>query len=334
MRSITSWCAVCIPGRKQKETKTAEPEKSSRKKSSRKRSSGSDDQAEGSSHQGSIHASSADTGGAAVVVMTSTQMSDMEGSSHGGGGGDGGGILLFECLHRNAKPAGNLAGVESVSTKEVEVKLVVIIGRHVHARGDETQSLHYLFDILNIGGSSNDDKRSEEPSSMITQPTRHDHDYDSVVVNMTSHHDQVTLQEVQYMLQSQEMRLEQLNLPISSDNSIPNANLATQLCKSLTLQGFNDNFSNSFGRNFASRRGHERERWSKGNRPLCQLCNRPGHVALKCYHRFDISYQGQHNFTNVQHSNDSSLASNNPTKIVNKLTMQHQMTPTQIMPGT
>ncbi|KAF9675398.1 hypothetical protein SADUNF_Sadunf09G0028200 [Salix dunnii] len=86
MRSITSWCAVCIPGRKQKETKTEEPEKSSRKKSSRKRSSGPD---EGSSHQGTIPAASTDTGGAAVVVMSATQMSAMEGSSHEGGDGGG-----------------------------------------------------------------------------------------------------------------------------------------------------------------------------------------------------------------------------------------------------
>ena len=94
MRSVTSWCTACIPGRKQKETKTEESEISLRKKPSREESSGPDhDQAEGSSHQGTTHvASSADTGGAAVVVMTATQMSDMEGSSHGGGGGgDGGG---------------------------------------------------------------------------------------------------------------------------------------------------------------------------------------------------------------------------------------------------
>ncbi|KAL3579939.1 hypothetical protein D5086_017774 [Populus alba] len=94
MRSVTSWCTACIPGRKQKETKTEESEKSLRKKPSRDESSGPGDQAhEGSSHQGTTHAaSSADTGGAAVVVMTATHMSDMEGSSHGGGGGgDGGG---------------------------------------------------------------------------------------------------------------------------------------------------------------------------------------------------------------------------------------------------
>ena len=27
-------------------------------------------------------------------------------------------------------------------------------------------------------------------------------------------------------------------------------------------------------------------------RPICQLCGRIGHVALKCYHTFDISFHG------------------------------------------
>lgn len=49
------------------------------------------------------------------------------------------------------------------------MKLAVIIGRHVHARGGETQSLHYLFDISNIGGSSNGGKRSGEPSRSVAR---------------------------------------------------------------------------------------------------------------------------------------------------------------------
>ena len=30
-----------------------------------------------------------------------------------------------------------------------------------------------------------------------------------------------------------------------------------------------------------------------GNRPVCQLCGKAGHVALKCYYRFDIRFNGQ-----------------------------------------
>jgi hypothetical protein len=77
MRSITSWCTACIPGRKQKEIKTEEPEKSSLKTSS------SDDQAEGS-HQGTTHAASNETGGAAV-----TTAAHMSVSNDTGGSGDG-----------------------------------------------------------------------------------------------------------------------------------------------------------------------------------------------------------------------------------------------------
>ncbi|KAB5529228.1 hypothetical protein DKX38_019309 [Salix brachista] len=138
------------------------------------------------------------------------------------------------------------------------------------------------------------------------------HDYDSVVVNLTSRHDQVTLQEVQYMLQSQEMRLEQLNLSTPSDTYTPNANLATYFRKSLNLQGFNNNFSNT-PRNFANDRGHGKGKWGRGNRPHCQLCNRPGHIALKCYHRFDISFQGQQS-SNPQHSKNPFSVSNRPAK--------------------
>ncbi|KAB5519913.1 hypothetical protein DKX38_024232 [Salix brachista] len=128
------------------------------------------------------------------------------------------------------------------------------------------------------------------------------HDYDSVVVNLTSRHDPVTLQEVQYMLQSQEMRLEQLNIPLAPDNSTPSAHLASQLRRTLNLQGFNGNPSYSFGRGYTSNRSRGRGRWNRGSRPLCQLCNRPGHMALKCYHRFDISFQGQNNSKTPQSS--------------------------------
>ncbi|KAK6128498.1 hypothetical protein DH2020_037756 [Rehmannia glutinosa] len=38
------------------------------------------------------------------------------------------------------------------------------------------------------------------------------------------------------------------------------------------------------GRNFGFR--------NNSNRPKCQLCWKTGHVALKCYKRFDISFTG------------------------------------------
>ena len=29
------------------------------------------------------------------------------------------------------------------------------------------------------------------------------------------------------------------------------------------------------------------------NKPLCQICGRMGHIALKCFYRFDARYQNQ-----------------------------------------
>jgi hypothetical protein len=37
-------------------------------------------------------------------------------------------------------------------------------------------------------------------------------------------------------------------------------------------------------------RGHPYGRGSSSNRPLCQVCNRYGHVALDCYNRFNEAY--------------------------------------------
>ena len=46
--------------------------------------------------------------------------------------------------------------------------------------------------------------------------------------------------------------------------------------------------SSKYQRNFRGRgRGHS---FSPQNRPICQVCHKPGHTALKCYHRFDNSF--------------------------------------------
>lgn len=34
---------------------------------------------------------------------------------------------------------------------------------------------------------------------------------------------------------------------------------------------------------------------NNGNRPVCQVCGKIGHVALKCYHCFDHCYQADDN---------------------------------------
>ena len=45
------------------------------------------------------------------------------------------------------------------------------------------------------------------------------------------------------------------------------------------------------------------QRQRKGGRgfePICQVCGKVGHTALKCYHRFDMSFQGGETSNNQQ----------------------------------
>ena len=115
-----------------------------------------------------------------------------------------------------------------------------------------------------------------------------------MVVNLTSRQDTITLQEVQYMLQTQEMRLEQLTS--ASPIKAHNAQFNTTSFKRTSNNGGNQNY---YGHEQSNQRvkgwgGYGRGNGSGhgGNRPICQLCGRAGHVALKCYHRFDINFNG------------------------------------------
>uniref|UniRef100_A0A803Q3J9 Integrase catalytic domain-containing protein n=1 Tax=Cannabis sativa TaxID=3483 RepID=A0A803Q3J9_CANSA len=108
-------------------------------------------------------------------------------------------------------------------------------------------------------------------------------EYESIVVSLTSRSEPLTLQELQFMLHSHEVRLQQLSA-IALQNV--QANLAN-----LSL-----NNGNRGGRGYRGAyrggRGQSTNRGGRGNRPTCQLCGRPGHTVQKCYHRFDITFTG------------------------------------------
>lgn len=57
------------------------------------------------------------------------------------------------------------------------------------------------------------------------------------------------------------------------------------------LNYFNNN--NSFQNNFQHGHGNSRNNNSGNNRPICQVCGKPGHDALNCYHRFDHGYRSE-----------------------------------------
>lgn len=62
-------------------------------------------------------------------------------------------------------------------------------------------------------------------------------------------------------------------------------------------RGRGGRFNQQRGRGGYSSRGrgfvqHQSQTGGNSNRPTCQICGRPGHTAVKCYNRFDNSYNG------------------------------------------
>ncbi|KAK6150976.1 hypothetical protein DH2020_015908 [Rehmannia glutinosa] len=108
-------------------------------------------------------------------------------------------------------------------------------------------------------------------------------EYESVVVNLTTRKD-LTLSEMQYTLQTHEMRLQHMNsiLPGSNNNTNISLNMAAK--KSFPefrtpRGGFNGRYRGR-GRSF------------RGSRVICQICGRNNHTAAKCYKRFDVNFSG------------------------------------------
>lgn len=100
-------------------------------------------------------------------------------------------------------------------------------------------------------------------------------EYEAVVVNLTHRPDNPTLQEVQFILQAYEVRLQNM-----LTQSFPSAHVAFKGSQNVASRGGNARFR-------GGRSG------SGGSRSVvCQLCGRSGHVALKCFKRFDINFTG------------------------------------------
>ena len=90
---------------------------------------------------------------------------------------------------------------------------------------------------------------------------------------------------------NQETRIQQSTPEIASV-----ANIADKDSRKIEVtSGGRGSFSgtNRGGNNYRGGRGRGRGRqpWNN-NRTFCQICGRPGHVAYKCYNRFDATFQG------------------------------------------
>uniref|UniRef100_A0A803NK75 Uncharacterized protein n=1 Tax=Cannabis sativa TaxID=3483 RepID=A0A803NK75_CANSA len=129
------------------------------------------------------------------------------------------------------------------------------------------------------------------------QNTKKGSQYESVVVNLTSQ-DKLTLQEVQFMLQNHEMRLELTQSTALLDLNSPQANIAQAKkhpCSGCSQTGrpptsnTSHNATRGRGRGNSSYRGRGS---SSNSRVICQLCGRSGHTVQHCYKRFDVNFTG------------------------------------------
>jgi hypothetical protein len=123
-------------------------------------------------------------------------------------------------------------------------------------------------------------------------------DFDPFITSVTTRAEPLSVDEIYGHLFSHEMRFEQHQA--SLDLSVAGANFASRGNSSphsnRGMRGSRGNHSSGRGFSGTSRpfrgrgRGPSSGRGSSSNRPLCQVCNRYGHVALDCYNRFNEAY--------------------------------------------
>ncbi|XP_042029862.1 uncharacterized protein LOC121776758 [Salvia splendens] len=120
-------------------------------------------------------------------------------------------------------------------------------------------------------------------------------DYNRVVVTITSKLEELTVREVSALLTSFERRLDSAvkNSSINREGSIPTANLVqAENQRSNSNSNFRNgrnNYRGNGGRSF-NFRGRGGRAGRSGGKIICQLCQKPGHGANKCWHRFEQNF--------------------------------------------
>ena len=108
-------------------------------------------------------------------------------------------------------------------------------------------------------------------------------EFEIIVVNITFRFEAISLQEVHCLLESHEIRLEQLSTAYVID--VPPAT-------HITVGGVqNSNTNDGQFRGSSNKNSCPRNvRNSQASRIVCQLCGKIGHAAMKCSHRFDVYF--------------------------------------------
>ncbi|KAL6344904.1 hypothetical protein AAG906_006662 [Vitis piasezkii] len=118
-------------------------------------------------------------------------------------------------------------------------------------------------------------------------------EFETIVVNITSRSEAISLQEVHYLLQSHEIRLEQLSATSVID--VPPA-------AHITVGGVqNSNTNDGQFRGSSNKNFHLRNvRNPQTSRIVYQLCGKMEHTTVKCFHRFDVYFQSPPRAQNQQ----------------------------------
>ncbi|KAL5823033.1 hypothetical protein ACOSQ4_020933 [Xanthoceras sorbifolium] len=105
------------------------------------------------------------------------------------------------------------------------------------------------------------------------------HEYDVVMVLISSQRMTMSLEEAQFLLLMHEQRIEQLNSPSNFRGIF--ANFATNNAGDRRYHRSGSNY------NRGGQRGRGRGGKFGGRKLYCQLSTKPGHQVFQCFHRFD-----------------------------------------------
>ncbi|KAI4297688.1 hypothetical protein L6164_037568 [Bauhinia variegata] len=141
-----------------------------------------------------------------------------------------------------------------------------------------------LFDSLTLAGSL------VSTFNLITQTLSGlDIEYNPIVVQLADK-ENLTWVDLQAQLLAFENRLEQLN-SLANLSLNPTANLAAK------FDSRNNHAPTRSGWRGTNQRGTGRSNRGRGrgarDKPICQVCGKPGHVASHCYYCFDKTYMRQ-----------------------------------------
>ncbi|KAA8525548.1 hypothetical protein F0562_007399 [Nyssa sinensis] len=119
-----------------------------------------------------------------------------------------------------------------------------------------------------------------------------DSSYDPIVTSIQTREDPIELEDIFGHLLTFELRLQQHTQVLEA--TIGSANVANRTDYSRGPHGKTQysNRASSYSGSRGRGRGRGGHRGSPGgNRPMCQICGKAGHLAIKCFNRFDQAYQ-------------------------------------------